>query len=94
MNCRWRLGEREKAIASARRAEEEAKGERYVKVGFSSIPYGKLAESLENGEMPDKETFLAWVKEEHAKFMEKRKAEGGGKEGNGRKGVTLILPGG
>lgn len=62
----WSLGEKEDALASARRALEFAKSDEGSKMKVPATPFQNWVEALEKGELPDEKTFTAWYREAQA----------------------------
>lgn len=59
----WSAGNKEAAIAAAKKALEEAGSEVAKKRGISPVPYQKYLEALEKGTPPTDEEFSGWVRD-------------------------------
>lgn len=63
VRLQWALGEKEAALASARKGVEDARAAAAKNEKFPVIPFERLAEAVEKGEIPDDKTFSAWLRE-------------------------------
>ncbi len=59
----WSLGEKEAALASARRALEFAQSEEGIRMKVPAAPFQNWVEALEKGELPEEKTFSDWYRE-------------------------------
>ena len=63
VRLQWALGEKEAALASAKKGVEDARAAAAKNEKFPVIPFERLAEAVEKGEIPDDKTFSAWLRE-------------------------------
>lgn len=71
----WKLGEKEMAIAEARKGEEMAGTEIFIKLNYFPGPFQKLAESMEQGELPSVQTIEQWSRTARQNKVDEGKAE-------------------
>ena len=59
----WALGEKEAALASAKKGVEYAREAAAKNAKFPVLPFERLVGAVEKGELPDDATFSGWIKE-------------------------------
>ncbi|WP_367871528.1 redoxin family protein [Luteolibacter sp. Populi] len=62
----WSLGEKEAAVATAKKGLEQAQELAVKNPKFPLLPFERFAAALEKGEVPSDEDFNGWVKEAQA----------------------------
>ncbi len=59
----WQLGDKEAALAAAKKGAAAAEAARQANEKFPATPYQRFAESLEKGELPTNEQMGDWMRE-------------------------------
>lgn len=66
VKIQWALGEKDAALASAKKGVEFARVALEKNDKFPVAPFERLVEAVEKGELPDDKTFSGWVRETSA----------------------------
>lgn len=63
VRLQWALGEKDAALASARKGVEDARAAAVENEKFPIAPFERLVEAVEKSEIPDDKTFSGWFRE-------------------------------